>query len=138
MNFDGMTIEWGEPPIIPEGDHWRLNSEYTVRIGQSHKLVCPDGMWTDGASIPRFFWRLIGHPMQLPGFRAAIIHDGGYMGELIWYHKQGDDWIPEEYTKQDIDELFRELLKALGVSRWRYKAMYRAVRLFGKGHWKPE
>ena len=36
------------------------------------------GLHTDGASIPRVFWRLIGSPLMGKYRRACIFHDAGY------------------------------------------------------------
>ena len=142
MDFTGKTVEFKGPEIQPAGDEWVLLSEYSVCVGTSHKLVCPRGMLTDGASIPRFFWRLIGHPMKLPAVKAAVIHDGAYLGKLVWYRKNPDlwghsdqQWVEEDFTRKEADELFRELLRVLGVSWWRRQAMYTAVRWFGGSRW---
>ena len=131
MDFTGKTIDFDGPKIEPNGEDWILTKEYTVRIGAKINLVCPKGMPTDGASIPRFFWRLIGHPMKLPALKAAVIHDGAYKGELAWKY----DGVADDYTRKEADMLFRELLKALHVSWWRRSMMYQAVRWFGGGSW---
>jgi len=137
MDFTGKTVDFDGPEIQPFGDEWILISEYRVIVGaESHKLICPKGMLTDGASIPRFFWRIIGHPMNLPAVKAAVIHDGGYSGDLEWYRwVTGQGYVIEDFTRKEADELLRELLRVLGVSWWRRQAMYTAVRWFGRSRW---
>jgi len=135
MDFTGKTIDFGQLEIIEKGDGWYLHSEYRVTAGTTDKLVCPAGMWTDGASIPRFFWRVIGHPMMLPYVKAAVIHDAGYMDKLEWSYKEDGEWVAEAHTRKEIDELFLALMKALGISWWRRTMMYQAVRWFGGKHW---
>jgi len=135
MDITGKTIVWSELDIRPKGEKWMLRAKYEVRIGTSHVLICPDGIMTDGASIPRFFWRVIGHPMQLPYVKAAIIHDAGYLGVLRWFSQTGNTWIEKAYTRKDVDDIFLSLMEQLGLSWWRRRAMYLAVRLFGGRYW---
>lgn len=136
LDFTGKTVTFNGPKLVPSGDEWVLTEQYQVTVGMSHRFVCAEGMWTDGASIPRFFWRLIGHPMQLPYVKAAVIHDGGYQGRLLWYDRVADEWILRTgHTRKDVDDLFLALLASLGVSWWRRTAMYQAVRWFGGKHW---
>jgi len=136
MDFTGKIIDFhGGPEIVPSGVLWVLTKKYVVTIGASIRLVCPSGMETDGASIPRFFWRVIGHPMSLPYVKAAVLHDAGYMARLRWYRKNTDGWVEDDYTREEIDNLFLEIMKMLGVSWWRRRLMYIAVRWFGGGNW---
>lgn len=135
MDFPDETVVFGGPKIAPQNGSWRLTDPYYVLYGQSYRFYCPSGMWTDGASIPRFFWRVIGHPMQLPCVKAAVVHDAGYMGKLEWCHLEDGEWVAEEHTRKEIDQLFMALMKALGISWWRRRMMYLAVRWFGGSHW---
>ena len=82
----------------------------------------PAGFVTDGASIPRFLWRLCGHPMESPRIAAAVVHD--------WHYTTGD--IP----RADADALFRELLLEAGVAWHRAIIYWLAVRTFGAAHYK--
>jgi hypothetical protein len=87
-------------------------SGYTIRVRAGYS--------TDGASIPRLAWRLIGHPwgQYLP---AAIVHDILYETE-IW-------------DREMADQCFRDLMQWLEVPAWRRALMYRAVRTFGGPTW---
>ena len=76
----------------------------------------------DGASIPRFFWRLSGHPFDKHHVRAGIWHD--------WRYTIGG-------TKDDrkaADKAYRELLKESGMCAVGAALEYLAVRLFGRKH----
>jgi hypothetical protein len=130
MNFEGKRIEYGELTIKLVNGQWMLAKEFVVLVGTSHKFVCPEGMPFDGLTIPRFFWRLIGHPYEAPQVVGAVPHDGGCTGELVWYVKNAkDEWVEFDYTRAEIDEAFREIEKLLKVKRWRVNMMYRGVRL---------
>lgn len=135
MDFTGKTVDFGSLNIQKVDGRWHLPVGHVVKVGASDKLECPIGMWTDGASIPRFFWRLIGHPMSPEYVDAAVIHDAGYLGVLTWWRLNGELWLEENYTREEVDTLFLELLKCLGVSWWRRRAMYLAVRTFGGSGW---
>ena len=135
MDFTGKKVVLGDLEISPLGNHWVLTQAFRVIVGTTHRLVCPENMWTDGASIPRFFWRLIGHPMTSSFVKAAVIHDAGYMNKLEWSYQEDGEWVVESHTRKEVDELLLALLKDLKVAWWRRKLMYRAVRWFGGSHW---
>lgn len=80
-------------------------------------VVMPVGWVTDGASIPRLFWRIIGHPFEGMFLRPAGIHD-------VRCELRISSW------RETHDEL-REHLVAEGVERWRADAMWAAVMIGG-------
>jgi len=77
----------------------------------------------DGASIPRVFWRIVGHPLA-PELRwASLWHD-----VACW----------EATTlrqRKDADRLFLFLLEEAGVSLHRRTAMWMAVRAYALTVW---
>ena len=81
------------------------------------KVTILEGMLTDGASIPRIFWTIIGCPLDGKYSGSALIHDG-----LYGSHKT---------SKEIADKLFDEMLRDNGVGRFRRKLMYWAVKYFG-------
>ena len=90
------------------------------------RCVVPKDYWTDGASIPRFFWRVIGHPFSPRVIRAAILHDYAYSEGGVEY----------AMTKRAADKLFREILLVDGIGKYKAATMYRAVRWGGRGNFK--
>lgn len=114
--------------MIPgeDGRHWRtlrtlaFLSNPEDPDGSVIVEVAP-GMETDGASIPRLLWRLIGCPLRGRYAPAAIVHDALYREQPL--------------SRRLADDLFLEMLLDLGVSRWRAWAMHRAVRLGGRAAW---
>ena len=89
-----------------------------------------EGMPTDGASIPKLAWRIIGTPFGVPGWgrkhpsylMAALVHDAicgtaeGMERNERWDHRTMGD------------RKFSEMMEYLGVPGWKIKLMYPAVR----------
>lgn len=87
-------------------------------------FTVPAGFQSDGASVPRFFWRLVFPPGDPCALRAAIVHD------YLYRHHPGT------WTRAEADTLFRDLLICDGTPAWRATLAYTAVRLFGRSSWK--
>ena len=87
-------------------------------------LTVPEGFESDGASVPRFFWRAVFPPGDNRALRAAFLHDYIYRTH------------PEGWTRAQADELFRKLLIEDGVSRISAALAYWGVRLFGASSWE--
>lgn len=92
-----------------------------LRLG---KIWVPVGYVSDGASVPRLFWRVIGHPFSPLFIRPALIHD------IRCEFKVG--------TPSDTHDQFLETLRREGVSRQRSAVMHRAVKHFGTTWGKRE
>ena len=90
------------------------------------ELTVPAGFESDGASVPRFFWRLVFPPGDAAALRAAILHDYVYREQ------------PEGWNRADADKLFYGVLLGDGVSAWRARLAYWGVRLFGGRSWDDE
>ena len=108
-------------PRLPRRDRtWRLTAGlgYTDSSGRRHRI--PGDFETDGCSIPRFFWRLIGHPMDEKYIAAAVIHDA------LWRQA-----LAGEQTFSYANWVFRDALRSSGVWWWRRTAMWLAVTLNG-------
>lgn len=84
-------------------------------------IIVPNGYITDFASIPKLFWRVVGHPVGKHG-KAAVIHDYLYSSHL--------------YSKKESDRIFYDAMRISGVSWWKRSIMYNTVRWFGKKAWK--
>ena len=81
----------------------------------------PKGFVFDGASIPRFFWRIIDTPFSPFVLRAALVHDYIYRSHHI--------------DKESADELFYSMLLEDGNSQFKAVVMYQAVKWFGLRAW---
>jgi hypothetical protein len=76
----------------------------------------PGGWIVDGASIPRFFWR-IANPFIGDYRYASVIHD--YYCDV----QTRPSW--------QVHWMFRDAMLCAGVPMWRANLMWLAVRLFG-------
>lgn len=94
-------------------------------------IIVPARDKTDGASIPRFLWVIVGSPWSGKYPRAAVVHDRlcRAQGEIY-----GTDIV---LTKKQVDQVFLEIMKYCEVSKFKRYKMYSAVRLArGKFDWE--
>lgn len=80
----------------------------------------PAGFLSDGASIPRELWALLGGPFSGPYRDAAVVHD-----YYCW---------TKERSWEDVHEVFAEAAAKRGTSESLTKLMYAGV-LFGGPRW---
>lgn len=82
----------------------------------------PAGFVCDGASIPRFFWRLCGHPYDKIHIRSGVKHDYAYElggNELMRYAADCD---------------YRDGIRRDGAGAIRSQLEYLSLRIFGAKH----
>jgi Protein of unknown function (DUF1353) len=89
--------------------------EYIDLEGLSWKV--PVGTVVDGASIPQFFWSLIGGPFDGVYRNASVVHDFYCQVRTRPYRK--------------VHNVFREAMEASGVSPRKSWLMFQAVNKFG-------
>ena len=102
---------------------WILHESFTFsseRNGHQRTFTAPANFVTDFASIP-WALRLIAPRWGRYGW-AAVIHDFLYWEQSI--------------DRCGADEVFLEAMKGSGVSAWRARLFYWAVRIFGNHAWK--
>ena len=68
------TLVWVTDSQLPDR-HMVLISEFWYEDPQKKRWVAPANMKTNGASIPRALWTLIGSPFTGDYRRAALVHD---------------------------------------------------------------
>jgi hypothetical protein len=105
-------------PLPGEGKY-RLNKSVIVE----GVLISAPFKW-DGASISRFFWRVVGSPFQPKFMVPSMVHDKIY--------GDGED---SGFTRKEADELFKKLLMANGVKKALAETMYTGVRIGGRSHY---
>jgi len=107
----------------------RVVAEWIVEPGEDRKMVlledfeyvdakgtvwkAPKGWPIDGASIPPFFWTMIGSPYTGDYRRASVVHD-------YYCDKKIRPW-------RDVHRMFYEASLSDGVSLIKAKVMYAAV-----------
>ena len=89
------------------------------------KVTAKAGMIYDMASIPKIFWRVIGSPYIGKYRRAATLHDALYTSKGLG-----------KLNKKQVDKLFLEMMQVDGVSFWKSRVMYLAVKYGGDSAWE--
>ncbi len=110
--------------IPPDYKMYKVMMDFEYHIGSedSEEVVeIYKGFLTDGASIPKIFWSLIGGPLGRYG-PAAVVHDYLY--------------IKGTYSRKRTDQIFLEAMQVLNVSRIKRHLMYWAVRMAAGIPWR--
>lgn len=86
-------------------------------------VLIEKGTKSDGASIPKWAWLLVGQPFDGQFLEAALAHD-------VLCHRS---WIKKDYNLRVIaDSVFFYFLQRDGVPYWKRAVMYAAVRFWGR------
>jgi hypothetical protein len=102
---------------------WKLQDDFSYE-NDFIKVSVKSGFTTDGASIPRPFWSIIGNPLEDDLLKPAIIHDGLYALKLL--------------KREESDKLLKEMLLFNGTSKVKTYLICYLVRLFGGMHWDKD
>lgn len=89
--------------------------------GIDFAVTIPNGYISDGYSIPRFLWSIVGHPLGQSHLIPALVHD--YLCDEADHYEQ----------RVIADCAFFSLLSQYGVPRWKRTVFYLGVR--AKGAW---
>ena len=106
-----------------QGNVFTLKETLMVRYAGLVVLV-PVGFESDGASVPRFFWRVVFPPGDDKALRAAFVHD-----YLYRVHPPG-------WTRELADLMFHDLLIEDGVPNIRAALAWTGVRIGGRKAWE--
>lgn len=101
---------------------WELLAPLSFQSDVAGKTItAPIGHRTDFCSVPRvpLAYEMLGNRARL----AGTIHD--------WLYSS------HELTREQADEVLREMLVLDGVSQCEAEQFYLAVRMFGASHWEP-
>ena len=105
------------------GKHqWKLIRPFIYHSKLGGTIEVPVNFISDGASIPRFAWIVVGSPWSGIFPYAAVIHDWGYHSQTM--------------KRRKVDLIFLEAMRILGVSWWKRKVMFYAVRAGGWIPWR--
>ena len=106
---------------ISDGTAFVLTEDYRVQISPQIAISIPKGYRSDGASVPRFFWRLLSPKIDMATLGPSIVHDWMY----------GRRWG----SRADADAWYRDALIANKYPRWKARLTYTGLRWFGGSHW---
>jgi len=111
--FSGLVkVTWLEGPR-----DMQLFEELKYRDLNGRMWIALKGAIINGASIPKFFWRIVGSPFVGLYRRPSVIHDV-YCGNQL-------------RPAQEVHDVFKEMMFQEGVSTIKVKAMFNAVNTFG-------
>ncbi|EAS76899.1 hypothetical protein V12G01_16672 [Vibrio alginolyticus 12G01] len=102
---------------------FKIDQDFRFEDPNGLLWVTPSGTKVDGASIPQFFWSIIGGPFEGQYINASVIHDH--------YCRT------KERTAHDTHRNFYYGMMASGVPEWKADLMHWAVSAFGPS-WKLE
>ena len=137
MNFEHCDLDANGRPLLlvrsSDGRHFELLCafDYVARDGTRYRA--PIGAKSDGASTPPELWSLMGEQWLAPFgtyWPAVFIHDGGYQN---WLQRVGLDGNVSQanLTKDQADELCKEIMELLNVKVGECCAIYEGVHEFG-------
>lgn len=117
-----------KPILAPlSNGNYILTKSYKIRLDNGDLITIPKGYQTNGADIPRIFWRL--YPPYAPEYMPAVlIHDYLCDKAIDEYANKAD--LREKFLY--ADNAFREILEKLNISKSKVKLFYNAVRLWHK------
>lgn len=136
-------VGWPKFPELLTGDNqpdlrpvskrcYRLNSKYSVRIqdvsnGRLYVVCVPAGFQSDGASVPRVVWTLVGLRPDGPIRAAALIHDYIYRSKGVVEVSSVVGAKTLDISRKNADRIFLSLMRAAGMGG-RANIAYWAVR----------
>lgn len=85
-------------------------------------VTIPKGFHSDGCSMPRVLWTVIGHPLDIDYMKEAFLHDWLYYIQIC-SRKMADKVIEDEMRKSGR------------VGWFRRKTIYRGLRIGGWAAW---
>ena len=118
-HFHDEWIHTKKPIVYHDKDRRVLTDDLTAHWSV-WEIRVQSGYCTDGASIPRIAWRVVGHPFE-EYEAAAIVHDVLYDSE--------------HFSRETADRCFNDLMRACGVGKIRRAIIFKAVRMFGGPTW---
>lgn len=101
---------------------WKLTAPFEYHSKRYGVIKIPTNFISDGASIPKIFYSLIGGRWTGKYVEAAICHDWLYFSQI--------------YSRRKSDRIFLNAMKVLRVSWWKRRMMFYAVRIGGFYPWK--
>lgn len=142
-------------PESPDSKMLVFQRDYGLVTTDDHLVIMVAGRSKhNGASIPRFAWPLVGHPLTPKNRRWSSHHDGGYNGtavvidldaiepgispEFVFEHWR---FFYAAYSVHDRprewwDAVMHDAMEAVGVNEFKSTVCYRMVRWFGGWIWK--
>lgn len=100
-------LEWSVGGVLPDG--------------RVYEIVIKPGFVFDGASVPRFLWRVTGHPLEVPRVAAGFAHDWLYRSQVV--------------SRKIADLIYRDICLQVGMTEVRADVEYASLRAVGWIAW---
>jgi len=117
-------------------DVWRLEEPFAQLTCDGFVIVCEPWVATDGASIPRVLWPVVGHPFHGANKIWSQPHDQGYNGQAVVYRVSDLPIDPAKLLDRENDQYIylRYMSQHVEIRRrkWWDKRMVEAMRLCGE------
>jgi hypothetical protein len=111
--------------FVPLSDNVRTRGNLVYECYRlNHTFTVPTGFISDGASIPRILWTLVGHPFDRRWRKESVLHD--------WFYRTTDHGV----SRKMADKIFYDSLRDGGLRRTKAWLMYLGVRAGGWVAWK--
>jgi hypothetical protein len=107
---------------LPVRFYGEFQSDLVCESAFCGTFTIPKGFLSDGATIPKLFWNLLSDT-DPNIFYPSLAHDFGYSTH--------GNIGPRIVTKDQVDQMLREQMKAVGAPAWQYDQVYWAVHWFG-------
>ncbi len=107
---------------LPGGNLVRFVSELLHEDAAGEVWHCPVGLVTDGATIPRASWSLVGAPLSGPHVFGAFLHDARYR--------------LADCTKEEADLMLWDAILCGGTPETDAAIIVEAVTLYGDSAWQ--
>lgn len=129
IRYIGTEVYYGDVqmPHVQgvEGNVYRLTRDWCVSgmlsDGTVYRIEIRAGFTFDGCSVPRWLWRLCGHPCEVPRVAAALGHDFIYRTHLC--------------DKSTADAIFKQICADVGIGCVRRNVEHGALWAFGFVAW---
>lgn len=107
-----VKAEW-----LPDGRRMLILEDVSFVDVTGKEWLAPAGSVVDGASVPRFFWRIIGSPFVGKYRRASVIHD-------VYC-------VTRSEPCEEVHSMFKEAMLTDSVRPDKAETMFNAVVTFG-------
>jgi hypothetical protein len=112
--------------------NYQVVEDYAYDADGGYHLIAPKDFIYDRASIPRIFWVIVSKD-DLSNV-APVFHDLLYRNGGVLPQSQVTPY--RTFIREEVDKLFFELAGKCGVTPWRARLAYQAVRNFGGPSWQ--
>jgi hypothetical protein len=110
--------------LLPDGVNVAVVEAFTYVASSGIHYTVPVGQLSDGASIPRALWSVIGSPLTGRYRNIALVHDYLYRMQIT--------------SKDEADDVLLDGMRLGGCTETEYLAIYEGVHAGGQIAWNED